>query len=200
MKRIYLWGDLSQHLVLKPKRTLRVSDDVLSMPKAVKNPGWYNISSLSLTFLDFYFYSKNGFPQNKKEYHCCRDFNWGLELCFLHCIISEIILLSKWGQSIVKYCKVLQSIANCNSNILLEAKSWLQSQGLLSLTVVVGALRFDNGGRWDSEKLTRLKNFFLQNFAKINQITFLNPQMVFQASKINVSWLCLERWHGSGYS
>ena len=76
----------------------------------------------------------------------------------------------------------------------------ITTQGLLSLTVVVGALRFGNGGRWDSEKLTRLKNFFLQNFAKINQITFLNPQMVFQASKINVSWLCLERWHGSGYS
>ena len=110
MKRIYLWGDLSQHLVLKPKRTLRVSDDVLSMPKAVKNPGSYNISSLSLTFLDFYFYSNNGFPQNKKEYHCCRDFNWGLELCFLHCIISEIILLSKSRQSIVKYYKVLQIV------------------------------------------------------------------------------------------
>ena len=49
-------------MVLKPKRTLRVSDDVLSMPKAVKNPGSYNISSLS--FLDYYF------SQNKKEYHC----------------------------------------------------------------------------------------------------------------------------------
>ena len=66
---------MSQHGVLKPKRTLRVSDDVLSMPKAVKNPGSYNISSLSLTFLDYYFYSKNEFRQNKKAYHCCRDFN-----------------------------------------------------------------------------------------------------------------------------
>ena len=77
------------------------------------------------------------------------------------------------------------------------------------MITITGFALFDCSG-WSSEvwqwgkvrfrRIDKAEDFFLQKFAKINQITFLNPQMLFQASKINVSWLCLERWHGSGYS
>ena len=76
-------------MVLKPKRTLRVSDDVLSMPKAVKNPESYNISSLSLTFLDCYFIQRMNFLKTRKNITAAEILIEGWKYDSFTAIISE---------------------------------------------------------------------------------------------------------------